>query len=83
METRHRSYAIAAAGAVSEVTPETELVSLEKQVFEFFNRKGITVAESGIKGCHPLPRKNRSDKPVIVTDASKSKEKSLKGLTFM
>lgn len=77
LETRHRSYASAAAGATNEDPPDTELISLEQQVLRFFDSKGISVEENSIEGIHPLPRRNQSEKPTIILRFVNRKHKNM------
>ncbi|KAL7392881.1 hypothetical protein ABVT39_003251 [Epinephelus coioides] len=65
LETRPRSYARAVATASGEPT-KADLDLIEQQVITFFDSKGITVNSNDTEACHPLPRKNKSDKPAII-----------------
>ena len=74
LETKPRSYA-RAARAVGEPT-EPDLDSLELQVVNFFDSKGIKVDSRDIEACHPLPTKNKSMKPAIIIRFVNRKKKT-------
>ena len=74
LETRPRSYARAAATAIRDPT-EADLDSIEQQVITFLDNKGITVSSNDIEACHPLPRKNKSEKPAIIIRFVNRKQK--------
>ncbi|CAL9705113.1 unnamed protein product [Knipowitschia caucasica] len=69
LQTKHRSYARAAAVATmerGEDAPVEELQTLETQVITFLQSNGMTVAPENIAACHMLPRKNKDSKPAII-----------------
>ncbi|KAJ8351712.1 hypothetical protein SKAU_G00231880 [Synaphobranchus kaupii] len=45
---------------------ELDASSTEQQVAVFLQSKGIALDCDNIEACHPLPRRNASDKPVII-----------------
>ncbi|CAL8284404.1 unnamed protein product [Boreogadus saida] len=45
---------------------ELDVGSTEQQVAAFLQSKGIHLNCDNIEACHPLPRKNNSDKPAII-----------------
>lgn len=53
-----------------------ELDSLEQQVIAFFNHKGIYVNSNDIEASHPLPRKNKSEKPAIIIHFANRKQEN-------
>ncbi|KAL7405847.1 hypothetical protein ABVT39_008511 [Epinephelus coioides] len=63
LEIKPRSYVRAVTGMNNE---EQESVSVEQQVTAFLQSKGIEVDNNNIEACHPLPRKNKTDKPAII-----------------
>uniref|UniRef100_A0A1A8F5H3 Uncharacterized protein n=1 Tax=Nothobranchius korthausae TaxID=1143690 RepID=A0A1A8F5H3_9TELE len=74
LETMHRTYARVTA-AESRDSPEHELNSLEKQVIDFLGSKGINIDSKDIEGCHPLPSKNKNQKPAIIIRLVNRKQK--------
>nr|XP_054587791.1 uncharacterized protein LOC129153061 [Nothobranchius furzeri] len=65
LETTHQTYAKATATESGE-PPEQELNNLERQGMDFLGSKGIHLEAKDIEGCHPLPRKNKNQKPAIL-----------------
>lgn len=49
--------------------------SVEQQVTAFFHSRGISISNTDIESCDPLPRKNKNDKPVTITSFNKRKNK--------
>ncbi|ROL44937.1 hypothetical protein DPX16_22922 [Anabarilius grahami] len=67
LETKHRSYARAAAGVdEGEDAPNEELQTLEQQLLLFLNGKNINLEMHNISSCHTIPNKDRKRKPAIV-----------------
>lgn len=62
--------------ASSELT-EPDQDSIEQQVTAFFNSKGISVNNNDIEACHPLPQRNKADKPVIIIRFTNRKHKNV------
>lgn len=59
-------FARAVAADISESATELETYSTEQQVAAFLQSKGIELDCSSIEICHPLPRRNPSDKPAVI-----------------
>ncbi|KAL7401915.1 hypothetical protein ABVT39_006536 [Epinephelus coioides] len=76
LETRPWSYARAVAGADEGEPTEPDMGSVEQQVTAFFHSKGISIDSTDIEACHPLPRKNKSDKPAIIIRFTNRKHKN-------
>lgn len=51
--------------------------SVEQQVTAFFHSRGISISNTDIESCHPLPWKNKNDKPVIIIRFNNRKNKNL------
>lgn len=66
LATIPRSYARAVTGMNREEPDEQDLNTMEKQVTDFLHSKGIKVDRNDIEACHPLPRRNKVDKPAII-----------------
>lgn len=45
---------------------EPEADSMEHQVADFLQSKGIKLDRNNIEACHPLPRRNTSDRPAVT-----------------
>lgn len=75
MEIKPQSYARAVTGMMNR-EEITELVSVEQQVTTFLQSKGIEVDSNSIETCHPLPRKNKTDKPAIIMRFMNRKHKT-------
>lgn len=73
LEIKPRTYARAAAAA--REPSEEDLVSVEQQVIQFMQSKGITLDNKDIEACHPLPRKNMQLKPVVILRFANRKQK--------
>lgn len=54
---------------------EPDKVSFEQQVTAFFHGKGIAISNTDIEVCHPLPQKNKSEKPAIIISFTNRKHK--------
>lgn len=66
LETRPRSYARAVTATDSGELVDPAMDSVEQQVTAFFHSKGVSISNTDIEACHPLPRKNKNDKPAII-----------------
>lgn len=76
LETKHRSYARAAAGVnKGEDAPPEELQTLEQQVLLYLSTKHISLDDSDISSCYAIPNKNRKEKPSIVVQFVSQKHK--------
>ena len=76
LDTRHRSYARAAASdQQGEDAPPGELLTLETQVVKFLSSKNIDLDSENISACHSLPRKDKNAKPTIVVQLTNRKYK--------
>lgn len=64
LETKPRSYARAVRPDGEPTEPDLD--SLELQVANFFDSKGIKLDSRDIEACHPLPAKNKNMKPAII-----------------
>lgn len=78
LETRPRSYARAPVEEGGKPT-KLDLDSLWQQVITFFNSKGISMDSNDIEACHPLPRKNKSEKPAVRFVSRKQKKSYFSG----
>ncbi|KAF3842497.1 hypothetical protein F7725_024448 [Dissostichus mawsoni] len=56
-------------------TSEEDATSVELQVTAFLNSKGIEIDSDNIEACHPLPRRNKTDKPAIIIRFANRKHK--------
>ncbi|KAI9525056.1 hypothetical protein NQZ68_012568 [Dissostichus eleginoides] len=74
LETKSRSYARAARMTGGD-TSEEDATSVELQVTAFLNSKGIEIDSDNIEACHPLPRRNKTDKPAIIIRFANRKHK--------
>ncbi|KAL7382808.1 hypothetical protein ABVT39_027930 [Epinephelus coioides] len=74
LDIKPRSYA-RAASREGEVT-EADQDSLEQQVIVFLDSKGITLDRNDIKACHPLPRRDKNVKPIIIMRLVNRKQKT-------
>lgn len=61
-----RSYARAVTAGSKEEQGDLDGSSAEQQVAGFLQSKGIDLDCNNIEACHPLPRRNASDKPAII-----------------
>lgn len=76
LDTKHRSYARAAAGdRQGEDAPLEELHTLEQQVVQFLSSKNIQLERQQISACNILPRKDKKNKPTIVVRFANRKYK--------
>jgi len=69
LNTRHCSYARAAAGASGNNSKDDtpgEIHSLEQQVLKFFASKDIDIDSRDISACHALPRKDKAKSAIVV-----------------
>ena len=66
LQIKPRSYARAVTADSEGVHGEMDAGSTEQQVAAFLQSKGIHLNCSNIETCHPLPRRNNSDKPAII-----------------
>lgn len=66
LETKHQAYAQDAAGGQGGYALPSELLSLEKQVIQFFESKSMNIQTTAISSCHTLPRNYRKTKPIII-----------------
>lgn len=55
LKTRYQTYAQATASGKGEDALPSELLSLEKQVIQFFESKNVNIQTSAISACHTLP----------------------------
>lgn len=55
---------------------DTDMDSVEQQVTAFFHSKGLSISKTDIEACHPLPRKNKNDKPAIIIRFTNRKNKN-------
>ncbi len=79
LNTRHHSYARAAAGAGDrggEDDTPGEMFSLEQQILQFFTSKDININSSTISACHALPRKDKNAKPATIIRFVNRKDKN-------
>lgn len=77
LETTHRSYARATAGAKDgEEAPTEELQTLEWQVIEFFESKNMSIKSNNVAACHTLARKDNKAKPAIIVRFVNRKHKT-------
>lgn len=76
LETRPRSYARAVTTIGSGELIDTDMDSVEQQVTAFFHSKGLSISKTDIEACHPLPRKNKNDKPAIIIRFTNRKNKN-------
>lgn len=76
LDTRHRSYARAAASDQQGMdAPPEELLTLETQVVKFLSSKYIDLDSENISACHSLPRKDKNAKPITVVQFTDRKYK--------
>ncbi|KAJ8383514.1 hypothetical protein AAFF_G00220310 [Aldrovandia affinis] len=66
LETKPRTYARAAVRGTGEEPNEEDISTVENEMTAFLQSKGTKVDSSNIEACHPIPRKNKGDKPVII-----------------
>uniref|UniRef100_A0A1A8EKW8 FP protein C-terminal domain-containing protein n=1 Tax=Nothobranchius korthausae TaxID=1143690 RepID=A0A1A8EKW8_9TELE len=72
LETTHRTYARAASGGnAGEDAPAEELLSLEKQVIQFFGSKGISIDSTTIAACYTIPKKQAKKQKTIIQFVSR------------
>lgn len=76
LETRPRSYARAVTTTGSGELIDPDMDSVEQQVTAFFHSKGLSISKTDIEACHPLPRKNKNDKPAIIIRFTNRKNKN-------
>lgn len=74
LEVRPRTYARAAAE--NREPNDEDLVSVEQQVVQFMQSKGISLDSGDIEACHPLPRKNKLQKPAVILRFVNRKKKN-------
>ncbi|KAL7394751.1 hypothetical protein ABVT39_003443 [Epinephelus coioides] len=70
-----RSYARAVATDNGGEPGELDANSMEKQVADFLQSKGIELDCSIIEACHPLPRRNASNRPAVILRFANRKHK--------
>ncbi|KAM3618395.1 uncharacterized protein V6R79_019930 [Siganus canaliculatus] len=75
LQNKPRSYARAVTRAYSGEPTKPDLDSIEQQVTAFFNSKGISVNNNDIEACHPLPQRNKVDKPAVIIRFTNRKHK--------
>ncbi|KAL7382906.1 hypothetical protein ABVT39_001401 [Epinephelus coioides] len=66
LQTKQWSYAQVVATANGGEPDEQDTNSTEQQVAAFPRSKGINLDCNDIEACHPLPRRNASDKLAII-----------------
>ena len=66
LQVKPRSYARAVTADSEGGHGELDVGSTEQQVAAFLQSKGIHLNCNNIEVCHPLPRRNSSDKPAII-----------------
>lgn len=67
LETTHCTYARATSGdKEGEDAPQAELLTLEKQVIQFFTSKGISVDSTAIAACHTIPQNRAKNQKIIM-----------------
>ncbi|KAL4006238.1 SH2 domain protein 2A [Sarotherodon galilaeus] len=76
LRIKPRSYARAVAADNVGGPGEEDVNSTELQVVIFLRSKGVEVDYNNIEACHPLPRKNDSDKPAIIVRFANRKHKT-------
>lgn len=76
LRIKPRSYARAVAADNVGRPGEEDGNSTELQVVTFLRSKGVEVDYNNIEACHPLPRKNDSDKPAIIVRFANRKHKT-------
>ncbi|KAL3991233.1 [histone H3]-lysine4 N-trimethyltransferase PRDM7/9 [Sarotherodon galilaeus] len=76
LRIKPRSYARAVAADNVGGPGEEDVNSTELQVVTFLRSKGVEVDYNNIEACHPLPRKNDSDKPAIIVRFANRKHKT-------
>lgn len=74
LRIKPRSYARAVAADNVGGPGEEDVNSTEHQVVTFLRSKGVEVDYNNIEACHPLPRKNDSDKPAIIVRFANRKQ---------
>lgn len=76
LRIKPRSYARAVTADNVGGPGEEDVNSTEHQVVTFLRSKGVEVDYNNIEACHPLPRKNDSDKPAIIVRFANRKHKT-------
>lgn len=77
LETKHRTYASTVArNKDGEVALPEDLLTLEKQVIQFFESKDMVMRSDNIAACYTLPRKNSVMKSTIVVRFVNRKHKT-------
>ncbi|CAJ1081219.1 hypothetical protein DPX16_5388 [Xyrichtys novacula] len=76
LQTKPRPYARAVSTETSSETTMPDQDSIEQQVIAFFDSKGISVKSDNIEACHPLPRRNKADKPALIIRFTNRKHKN-------
>lgn len=77
LRIKPRSYARAVTTANEGGEPgELDVLSTEKQVAEFLWSKGIELDCNNIEACHPLTRRNDSNKPAVILRFTNRKHKA-------
>ena len=76
LETKPCSYTQAAMRMTGGDTSEEDATSVELQVTAFLNSKGIEIDSDNIEACHPLPHRNKTDKPAIIIRFANRKQKT-------
>ncbi len=66
LHIKPRTYAQAVTTADGGEPDDLDVSSTEQQVATFLQSKGIQLDCDKIEACHPLPRKNASDKPAVI-----------------
>lgn len=67
LETTHRTYARATSGNnEGEDAPQGELLTLEKQVINFYTSKNISIESTAIAACHTIPQRRATKQKIIM-----------------
>lgn len=74
LQIKPRSYARAVTANNGGESDDVDAV--QDEVAAFLQSKGIEMDCSNIEACHPLPRRNASDKPAIIMKFSNRKDKT-------
>lgn len=76
LKMKPRSYARAVTTDHDREPDGSVADSVEQQVSAFLQSKGIELDCNAIEACHPLPRRNNSDKPAIIMRVVHRKHKT-------
>ena len=67
LRTRPSSFAAAVKSGVQGAEPkDQDLDSVEQQVVEFLQKKGISINKDTIEACHPFPQKDKTKPATII-----------------